>query len=257
MGEHTSGNTIPARRMSVGLAAGIFLMPIVFAWMLLRSGYSSLSRVLGFGWLAIILVIVSAEKKPDVVAAGTQLAAASSPVNATATRPAATPVAEVDPAAEREKNKLAMAQARSRFTDNQAKLKKYYATPEQVKAAMDDHLGLMAIALSRGMSKFKEDQKQAGEAQALALQVAAQAREMYASVVEEGFVKNGIDAKVRASGSSKERLTVTYALMSQPLVYKFQNEMKLNEQASGFGFKKLVYTNGFQSSLGETWSVDL
>lgn len=45
--------------------------------------------------------------------------------------------------------------------------------------------------------------------------------------------------------------------MSQPLVYKFQNEIKLDEQAEKLGFTKLVYTNGFESALGQTWTVDL
>jgi hypothetical protein len=45
--------------------------------------------------------------------------------------------------------------------------------------------------------------------------------------------------------------------MSQPLVYKFQNEIKVNEQASKLGFTKLVYTNGFESELGNTWTIDL
>jgi len=111
--------------------------------------------------------------------------------------------------------------------------------------------------LSRGLSKSPEDQKQAGEAKTLASQVAEQVREMYANTMEEAFVKNGIDAKVRAAGKGKERLTITYALMSQPLVYKFQNEMDVPTQAKRFGFSKVVYTNGFESSLGQSWTVDL
>ena len=40
---------------------------------------------------------------------------------------------------------------------------------------------------------------------------------------------------------------------SYPLVYKFQNEMKINDQARVFGFKKIIYTDGYD----ETWTVDL
>jgi hypothetical protein len=66
-----------------------------------------------------------------------------------------------------------------------------------------------------------------------------------------------MDVKARALGKEKKQLRIVYALMSQPLVYKFQNEIKLNEQATKVGFSKLVYTNGFESRFGQTWTVDL
>jgi len=37
------------------------------------------------------------------------------------------------------------------------------------------------------------------------------------------------------------------------LVYKFQNEMKLDDQARTFGFKKIIYTDGYDS----TWTQGL
>jgi hypothetical protein len=65
-------------------------------------------------------------------------------------------------------------------------------------------------------------------------------------------VKSGMDAKVSATGANKTRLR-----MSQPLIYKFQNDIKLDEQARQFGFTRLEDTNGFDSELGRTWTVDL
>ena len=44
------------RKVSVLLMVGIALMPYVFAWLLLRSGYSRQSRVIGLGWMAFFLV---------------------------------------------------------------------------------------------------------------------------------------------------------------------------------------------------------
>lgn len=178
------------------------------------------------------------------------------PVASSTPAQAPTP-AVVDPAAERAKNKTEMEQIRKRLAENRERLKKYYASKQQIKTASDDHLRVTAIALSRGLSKHQEDQKQATEAKALASQVAEQIREMYANTIEEAFIKNGMDAKVRAGGKGNERLTITYALMSQPLVYKFQNEMDVPTQAKKIGFTKVVYTNGFESSLGKTWTVDL
>jgi len=45
--------------------------------------------------------------------------------------------------------------------------------------------------------------------------------------------------------------------MSQPLVYKFENQMKLDAQARKLGFSKIVYTNGLQRTVGKTWTIDL
>ena len=75
--------------------------------------------------------------------------------------------------------------------------------------------------------------------------------------MEQIFIKSGMDAKVSAAGANKTRLRLVYALMSQPLVYKFQNDFKLDEQARTFGFASLEYTNGFESPLARTWTVDL
>lgn len=46
----------PKRRVSVLLGIGIFLLPIIFAWFLLRRGHSVLARVVGFGWLGIVVI---------------------------------------------------------------------------------------------------------------------------------------------------------------------------------------------------------
>ena len=62
-----------------------------------------------------------------------------------------------------------------------------------------------------------------------------------------------MDVKVSAAGTKKDQLRLKYVLMSQPLVYKFQNEVKLPEQARVLGFKKIVYSDGYN----ETWNVDL
>lgn len=69
---------VAGRRVSIPLFIGIFLVPLIFVWFLLRKGYSVLARVLGFGWFAlVILAVVSA---PDSKApSATQVGAANSP----------------------------------------------------------------------------------------------------------------------------------------------------------------------------------
>lgn len=53
------------RKVSFLLGLGIFLVPIVFAWFLLRKGHSTLSRILGFGWLGLFLILALIPQSPD------------------------------------------------------------------------------------------------------------------------------------------------------------------------------------------------
>jgi hypothetical protein len=77
---------VPAKR-NVGLLLGIGILffPIVFAWFLLRKGHSVLSRVVGFGWLILcILVIVAAPPAPPSAGSRSVSTAAPAAVSAPA-----------------------------------------------------------------------------------------------------------------------------------------------------------------------------
>lgn len=39
------------RRVSTGLMIAIFLVPMIFAWLLVREGYSAKARFFAFSWL--------------------------------------------------------------------------------------------------------------------------------------------------------------------------------------------------------------
>ena len=70
------------RRVGWLLGIGIFLVPYVFVWWLLRKGHSTLSRVLGFGWLALcvlILVFSPPAPTPDTGASPNAAATAAPP----------------------------------------------------------------------------------------------------------------------------------------------------------------------------------
>lgn len=45
------------REVSAALGIGIFFLPIVFVWFLLRDGHSTMARVIGFGWALLGFVI--------------------------------------------------------------------------------------------------------------------------------------------------------------------------------------------------------
>lgn len=144
-----------------------------------------------------------------------------------------------------------------RMKENADLLKKYYATPERVAKARQDVLAVSLVVIKYRDTESEQERSLARRAQKLQERIERQAREMYASSLEELFVKNGLDVDVSTRGASRKELRVTYVLMSQPLVYKFQNEGRISEQASSLGFTKVVYGNGFQSDIGRTWTVDI
>lgn len=167
--------------------------------------------------------------------------------------PAPVAPAKPDPAALLVQAKTTVDEIESRFKENAEKSKKYYGTVDQVKEATADLVKLAVVKGFYGESKIQEERSLSSRADSLITKVSQQQRALYASTVEEIFVKNGMDVKVTASGAKKDQLRLKYVLMSQPLVYKFQNEMKLNDQARTLGFKKLIYSDGYD----ETWTVDL
>lgn len=241
----------PQRKVGILLLIGILLLPIIFAWFLLRKGYSTPARVLGFGWLLAFFVWLPNRDRPSNTVGGSAPVASTS-VNSTED---AAPKEPVNRIAE---DMRAISQIEQRLKDNRESLKKYYSTPEQVKQAGMDIIQLTVAKVAYSESgKTKEEKALGRKAAALIPQVSQQARELYASSIEEIFIKNGMDVKVSARGKEKKLLRISYALMSQPLVYKFQNEAKVSEQATPLGFTKLEYTNGFESSLGKTWTIDL
>ncbi|NEX95233.1 hypothetical protein [Caulobacter sp. 17J65-9] len=48
---------LTVRRVGRRLALAVFVAPLLFAWVLLRRGYSPRARMLGFGWLAARILI--------------------------------------------------------------------------------------------------------------------------------------------------------------------------------------------------------
>lgn len=82
------------RKVSVLLGIGIFLLPIVFTWFLLRRGHSVLSRILGFGWLVLVTLAwiggMNAPPTPptDSLPTGTSSSAEASSPNSAAEKAA-------------------------------------------------------------------------------------------------------------------------------------------------------------------------
>lgn len=81
MNATVSPGTEPAKR-KVGflLGLGIFFLPIVFAWFLLRDGHTKRARIIGFVWLALAcLVAINKSNEAPVSSRPTTSAASPQP----------------------------------------------------------------------------------------------------------------------------------------------------------------------------------
>lgn len=139
----------------------------------------------------------------------------------------------------------------------QKKLKKYYATTDDVK---DLQKNVLLITIAKGFylnSKNKRSKKLYKKASSILPKMETTLRYAFASSLEESFMKIGMNIQTTVVGKTKKTLHLKYALMSQPVIYQLQNTANVTEYAKQFGFKKVIFTNGFESYLGETWTSNL
>jgi hypothetical protein len=70
---------LPPAKRGVGflLGIGILFLPFVFVWFLLRRGHGTLSRIIGFGWLALVMLLAVGQ------GSGTKSPSAPEPKNVT------------------------------------------------------------------------------------------------------------------------------------------------------------------------------
>jgi hypothetical protein len=146
-----------------------------------------------------------------------------------------------------------------RYSEINQKLKKYYATDQDVAAVTADasYLNLWKNSFKITKPNDAEILKANQKVNTLLPKIELLNRKVYASKLENIFMEIGMDVKVSVIGKTKKTLNLKYALMSQPMIYKFHNEYKINELAKNVGFNKIIYTNGFESDLGKSWEFDL
>jgi len=54
--DDSNNSTSEGRRVGFWLGLGCFLLPFIFVWLLLRSGHSRTSRIVGFSWLTLYVI---------------------------------------------------------------------------------------------------------------------------------------------------------------------------------------------------------
>jgi hypothetical protein len=74
----------------------------------------------------------------------------------------------------------------------------------------------------------------------------------YAHNYEELCLKAGMDATVRVEGKSGETLVITYVLVNRPFVYNMMNDSETMTTWRNHGFKKVQFSDGYESSWTES-----
>ncbi|MDA7088963.1 hypothetical protein PH586_21510 [Pseudomonas sp. SA3-5] len=144
------------RSVGFWLGMGIFLFPIIFAWFLLRQGHSTTSRVIGFAWLALVLVGMASSDRP-----------ASTPTAATSgqSQPAKV-VAPVEPLIDVSAQQLAQAYDRNTVAADQQFKDKRFKVTGVVDAINTDMFGNPYVTLRGGVNQFMEPQFELDDAHA-------------------------------------------------------------------------------------------
>lgn len=104
------GAVAPRRNVGFLLGIAILFLPYIFVWFLLRRGYSLLARIIGFGWLIFMVVVIANQP-------GTN-----------ATKPAGAPAASSPEAAKGEPDKPVSKWVYSDDTDAMRGTTSFYAT---------------------------------------------------------------------------------------------------------------------------------
>jgi len=142
----------PAQAMSrnVGfwLGVGIFLFPVIFVWFLLRQGHSTTSRVIGFVWLALMVVAMASGDRPSSKPA---------PASSSQSQPAKV-VAPVEPLLEVSAQQLAQAYDRNTVAADQQFKGKTFKVTGVVDSINTDLFGNPYVTLRGGVNQFMEPQ---------------------------------------------------------------------------------------------------
>lgn len=186
------------------------------------------------------------------------------PVNAQGVNsvdPAATAAAEErKKAADAAAAKKELADLYAKATSVEARFKAGKAPSAKQTVTVDE-----ARAIEEKLNAFvraDSTNKRAGdEAQALRMiqaellrpavqQAMTSTRKAYARLMEENFLRKGMDATVTAEGPQATTLRVRYILISRPLIFKLQEDGSFVSGVRDAGFTKLIMTDGYD----KTWS---
>lgn len=141
----------------------------------------------------------------------------------------------------------------NRMNEYQKKLKRYYPDDNILRTLSEDLVKLAIVEAVYSKADDANQRKVFSKAKSLRPKVELLLREVFAKNMERSLLDKGITTDIQAKGNNKQILEYKYALMSKAVVYKLVNEGNALETAKKAGFKKIVFTDGFNSS----WTYDL
>lgn len=145
-----------SRNVGFWLGVGIFLFPVIFVWFLLRQGHSTTSRVIGFAWLALVLVAMASGERPYGKA-----------VKASSNQGQPARLAEpVEPLFEVSAQQLAQAYDRNTVAADQQFKGKRLKVTGVVASINTDMFGNPYVTLRGGVNQFMEPQFELDDAHA-------------------------------------------------------------------------------------------
>ena len=137
-----------SRSVGFWLGVGIFLFPVIFVWFLLRQGHSTTSRVIGFAWLALMVVAMASGDRP-----------ASTPSATSSKQSQPTKVeAPVEPLIEVSAQQLAQAYDRTTVAADQQFKGRRFKITGTVDSISTDMFGNPYVTLRGGVNQFMEPQ---------------------------------------------------------------------------------------------------
>ena len=136
---------VAPRSVGFWLGLGIFLLPIIFAWFLLRQGYSTRSRFIGVAWLFTLMAVLGLEGKGVASSA----AAPSQPAKV---------VQQVEPLPEYSAQQMAAEYERNTVAADQRFKGKRFKVTGVVDSINTDLFGNPYVTLRGGVNQFMEPQ---------------------------------------------------------------------------------------------------
>jgi len=146
-----------------------------------------------------------------------------------------------------------LAEVEKRLGEYQKRLKGYYPDDDMLKKLSEDVVKLVILETGYAKPENETQKKILLKTKSLRPKVEILRREVYAKTIERAMLDKGFNTEVHARGANKQILEYKFALMSKALVYQLVNEGRILESAKNVDFKKLIFTDGFNSS----WTYDL
>ena len=144
----------PQRTVGFWLGLGVFLLPFIFAWFLLRSGHSTLSRIIGIGWMVFFLYTPYKAQESHTTSSSSYTSSSSIP------KPSAEDVRAVEKAVLDTYTAAQIASAYSRNTvaADQTFKGKEFKVSGTIASINTDFLGKPYVTLKGGVNQFMEPQ---------------------------------------------------------------------------------------------------